>query len=102
MDNETAAALSAVQSVFDRPELHVELGFEPGQIQYVNNRATGHARTEFIDHPGARAQTPSGAAVAARRRKARLSRLTAMAKDDNGVHWSNQSCRPLRRHMMAA
>ncbi|CAN5600663.1 hypothetical protein BH10PSE6_BH10PSE6_07140 [soil metagenome] len=51
MDNETAAALSAVQSVFDQPELHVELGFAPGQIQYVNNRATGHARTEFVDHP---------------------------------------------------
>ena len=51
MDNETAAALAAVQSVFDRPELHVELDFEPGQIQYVNNRATGHARTEFVDHP---------------------------------------------------
>ena len=51
LDNETAAALAAVQSVFDRPELHVELDFAPGQIQYVNNRATGHARTEFADHP---------------------------------------------------
>lgn len=51
MDNETAAALQAVQSVFDRPELRVELDFRPGQIQYVNNRATGHARTEFVDHP---------------------------------------------------
>lgn len=51
LDNETAAALSAVQSVFDQPELHVELGFEAGQIQYVNNRATGHARTEFTDFP---------------------------------------------------
>ena len=51
LDNETAAALAAVQSVFDRSELHVELDFAPGQIQYVNNRATGHARTEFVDHP---------------------------------------------------
>ncbi len=51
MDNQTAAALAAVQSVFDRPELRVELDFAPGQIQYVNNRATGHARTEFVDHP---------------------------------------------------
>jgi len=51
LDNETAAALEAVQSVFDLPELHVELPFERGQIQYVNNRATGHARTEFVDHP---------------------------------------------------
>jgi alpha-ketoglutarate-dependent taurine dioxygenase len=50
MDNETAAALAAVQAVFDRPELRVELDFAPGQIQYVNNRSTGHARTEFIDH----------------------------------------------------
>jgi len=51
MDNETAAALAAVQAVFDRPEFRVELDFEPGQIQYVNNRATGHARTDFVDHP---------------------------------------------------
>jgi alpha-ketoglutarate-dependent taurine dioxygenase len=51
MDNETAAALAAVQAVFDRPDLRVELDFEPGQIQYVNNRATDHARTEFVDHP---------------------------------------------------
>jgi alpha-ketoglutarate-dependent taurine dioxygenase len=50
-DNETAAALAAVQSVFDQPALHVELGFAAGQIQYVNNRATGHARTEFTDFP---------------------------------------------------
>jgi alpha-ketoglutarate-dependent taurine dioxygenase len=51
IDNETAAALQAVQAVFDRPELRVELDFAPGQIQFVNNRATGHARTEFVDHP---------------------------------------------------
>ena len=51
LDNQTAAALAAVQSVFEQPELHVELGFEAGQVQYVNNRATGHARTEFTDFP---------------------------------------------------
>jgi len=49
MDNETGAALDAVQSVFAMPDLYVELDFRPGQIQYVNNRATGHARTEFED-----------------------------------------------------
>lgn len=51
MDNETIAALQALQSIFDRPELRVELDFVAGQIQFVNNRATGHARTEFTDHP---------------------------------------------------
>lgn len=49
MDDETSSALAAVQDVFNAPELRVELEFEPGQIQFVNNRATGHARTEFID-----------------------------------------------------
>jgi len=49
MDNETGAALDAVQSVFATPDLYAELDFRPGQIQFVNNRATGHARTEFTD-----------------------------------------------------
>lgn len=51
LDNETEAALGAIKAVFERPELRVELDFQPGQIQFVNNRATGHARTEFVDHP---------------------------------------------------
>ena len=51
MDKQTSAALEAVESVFDQPELRVDLDFLPGQIQYVNNRATGHARTDFIDWP---------------------------------------------------
>lgn len=50
MDGETKAALAAVRAVFERPELRVELDFQPGQIQFVNNRATGHARTNFTDH----------------------------------------------------
>lgn len=50
MDDETAASLEAVQGVFNRPDLRAELDFQPGQIQYVNNRTTGHARTEFHDH----------------------------------------------------
>lgn len=50
-DAQTAAALAAVQAVFNRPELRAELALEAGQIQFVNNRATGHARTEFEDFP---------------------------------------------------
>jgi alpha-ketoglutarate-dependent taurine dioxygenase len=50
IDREGQDALAAVQSVFDRPELRVELDFQPGQIQIVNNRSTGHARTEFADY----------------------------------------------------
>ena len=49
LDERTRAALAAVQAVFDTPELRTELQFEPGQMQFVNNRATGHARTDFSD-----------------------------------------------------
>ena len=51
MDSHTIAALEAVESVFDQRELRVDLDFQPGQIQFVNNRATGHARTSFTDWP---------------------------------------------------
>lgn len=49
IDPEGRAALEAVRAIFERPELRVELDFQPGQIQFVNNRATGHARTNFVD-----------------------------------------------------
>ena len=56
LDDEGAAALAAVQEIFDRPQMHIELDFQPGQIQFLNNRATGHARTEFVDYPQAERQ----------------------------------------------
>jgi len=49
LDREGEAALEAMASVIHEPGLAVELGFEPGQIQYVNNRVTGHMRTAFVD-----------------------------------------------------
>ncbi len=83
LDNETAAALDAVQSVFDQPELHVELGFEPGQIQYVNNRATGHARTEFVDFPEPERKRHLIRLWLRQRRKARLSGLVLFLLNDS-------------------
>jgi hypothetical protein len=85
MDNETAAALAAVQSVFEQPELHVELGFEPGRS---NTSTTARPATPAPSSSTsrARAQAPSGAAVAARCRQARLSRLTKR------LDAPNQSC----------
>ena len=53
MDEETKSALDALREVFERPELRVELDFEPGQVQFLNNRMTGHARTRFADYPEA-------------------------------------------------
>ena len=52
MDNETAAALAGrAVRCSTSPSCGSSSTSQPGQIQYVNNRATGHARTEFVDHP---------------------------------------------------
>ena len=50
MDNATAHAVGALESVFARPELAGEMMIERGQIQYVNNLEIGHSRTDFVDH----------------------------------------------------
>jgi alpha-ketoglutarate-dependent taurine dioxygenase len=50
VDTETAAATAALDEIFSRPELIAEYYMQPGQIQYVNNRAIGHSRTGFTDH----------------------------------------------------
>ena len=49
VDAEGQAALEAMEQVMMTPGLAVDLRFKPGQIQYVNNRSTGHMRTAFVD-----------------------------------------------------
>jgi hypothetical protein len=51
IDDEGAAAMSAMLDIFEEPELSVDFDLEPGQIQFVDNRALGHSRTAFVDHP---------------------------------------------------
>jgi hypothetical protein len=51
IDNEGAAALAAMLDIFVDDALSVDFDLEPGQIQFVHNRALGHSRTAFVDHP---------------------------------------------------
>jgi len=51
LDQDGEAAIAALLEVFEEDGLAVDFDLEPGQIQFVNNRATGHARTEFTDFP---------------------------------------------------
>ena len=51
IDNEGAAALAAMLDIFEEAALSVDFDLEPGQIQFVHNRALGHSRTAFVDHP---------------------------------------------------
>ena len=38
-----------MREVVDSPDLWVEFTIERGQIQYLNNRAFAHSRTDFRD-----------------------------------------------------
>jgi hypothetical protein len=45
------AAIAAWFSIVNDPAMYKEFFFEPGQIQFVNNRVLGHKRTKFTDWP---------------------------------------------------
>ena len=51
IDEESSAAISALEAIMTRPEMMKEFNFQPGQIQIINNKTIGHARTGFMDWP---------------------------------------------------
>ena len=51
LDEDGEAAITAMLDLFDDDDLSVDFDLEPGQIQFVHNRALGHSRTAFVDHP---------------------------------------------------
>ena len=51
IDGKGQAAIAAMLDIFDEDNLSVDFDLEPGQIQFVHNRALGHSRTAFVDDP---------------------------------------------------
>jgi alpha-ketoglutarate-dependent taurine dioxygenase len=51
LDAEAREALTAMRAILDSPALAVELTIARGQVQFINNRAFAHARTDFTDAP---------------------------------------------------
>ena len=51
IDSDGEAAIAAMLDIFEEDGLSVDFDLEPGQIQFVDNRALGHSRTEFVDYP---------------------------------------------------
>jgi alpha-ketoglutarate-dependent taurine dioxygenase len=51
MDDETRASLALLREIFAEDELAATFDFAPGQMQFVHNRAIGHARTAFEPDP---------------------------------------------------
>ncbi|MGE0258237.1 MAG: TauD/TfdA family dioxygenase [Alphaproteobacteria bacterium] len=49
IDDAGAAALGALLDLFEDEALSADFDLQPGQMQFVDNRALGHARTEFED-----------------------------------------------------
>lgn len=52
LDAGTHAALDAFKMAIEKPEHCFDLYLNPGQIEFVNNRAIAHARTRFEDKNG--------------------------------------------------
>src|SRR5262245_31815625 len=44
-------ALDLLDDLADRPELHLRMDFQPGDVQFVNNHTLLHDRTAFVDWP---------------------------------------------------
>jgi alpha-ketoglutarate-dependent taurine dioxygenase len=51
VDKAGQAALAAMLDIFEDEALSVDFDLEPGQMQFVDNRALGHSRTAFVDYP---------------------------------------------------
>ena len=43
--------LSKIAEILEDPSIRVDLNFQPGQIQWINNRSIGHRRTSYVDDP---------------------------------------------------
>jgi alpha-ketoglutarate-dependent taurine dioxygenase len=52
VDAAGAASLAALLDIVEDETLSVDFDLEPGEMQFVNNRALGHSRTAFTDWPG--------------------------------------------------
>jgi len=51
IDDKGAAAIAAMFDIVEEDGLSVDFDLEPGQMQFVDNRALGHSRTAFVDYP---------------------------------------------------
>jgi hypothetical protein len=48
---EQLAAMEFIENIANDPTFHVEMDFQPGDIQFLNNSVILHAREAYQDHP---------------------------------------------------
>lgn len=44
------AAIDEVNRLSNQPDMYLDMDFQPGDVQFLNNYAVLHSRTEFVDH----------------------------------------------------
>ena len=49
LSDQQSEALNLIDAICERPEYHLTMMFEPGDIQFLNNHLTLHTRTAFTD-----------------------------------------------------
>lgn len=50
LDDRAREALAAWEQVAERPDVHLDMDFGPGDLQLVSNHTITHARTAYVDH----------------------------------------------------
>ena len=51
LEAQEQAALDKIAEIAARPEIYLDMEFQPGDIQFLNNRVILHARTDYTDDP---------------------------------------------------
>ena len=51
VDDRLAAALDAWEAIADRPDWHLDMALEPGDLQLCSNHTIAHARRGYVDDP---------------------------------------------------
>ena len=50
--------LREIAEILEEPDVSLDLDFQPGQVQWINNATIGHRRTSYLDDPTIRASEP--------------------------------------------
>ena len=51
LDSDGVEMLREIAEILEEPDVSLNLDFQPGQVQWINNATIGHRRTSYLDDP---------------------------------------------------
>ena len=51
LDSDGVEMLREIAEILEEPDVSLDLDFQPGQVQWINNATIGHRRTSYLDDP---------------------------------------------------